>query len=99
MGQHLLLLLNSMQDHKLSINNQSQRIVLMEKAMSVAQRADTGDTGWVQSALREHENRLNSLEEQVKKLQQEVKATDVSAEVLQLRRELRNIQRQNKTTP
>ncbi|CAK9275383.1 unnamed protein product [Sphagnum jensenii] len=99
MGQHLLLLLNSMQDHKLSINNQSQRILLVEKAMSVAQRADTGDTGWVQSALREHENRLNSLEEQVKKLQQEVKATDVSAEVLQLRRELRNIQRQNKTTP
>jgi flagellin-like hook-associated protein FlgL len=99
MGQHLLLLLNSLQNQKLSIGVQSQRIQLIEKAMAVGQRGEAGDMGSVQSTLREHEIRLNSLEQELKKLQQDVKATDVSAEVLQLRREVRNLQRQNCNSP
>ncbi len=69
------------------------------QAMAVGQRGEAGDMGSVQSTLREHEIRLNSLEQELKKLQQDVKATDVSAEVLQLRREVRNLQRQNCNSP
>lgn len=65
--------------------------------MSVAQRSEAVDIGSLLLAFKEQESRVKSLEQEVKKLRQDLKATDVSAEVLQLRRELRSVQKQNIT--
>jgi len=64
------------------------------QALSIAQRAEAVDIGSVVLTLKEQETRVKLLEQEVRKLRQDLKATDVSAEVLQLRRELRNFQKQ-----
>ncbi len=68
--------------------------LLWMQALSIAQRAEAVDIGSMVLTLKEQENRVNLLEQEVKKLRQDLKVTDVSAEVLQLRRELRNLQKQ-----
>ncbi len=68
--------------------------LLWMQALSIAQRAEAVDIGSMVLTLKEQENQVNLLEQEVKKLRQDLKATDVSAEVLQLRRELRNLQKQ-----
>ncbi|KAH8964049.1 hypothetical protein BDL97_04G043400 [Sphagnum fallax] len=94
MGQHLLQVLQSVHKNDIIVGDQTQRISLLEKALSIAQRAEAVDIGSVVLTLKEQENRVKLLEQEVKKLRQDLKATDVSAEVLQLRRELRNFQKQ-----
>jgi predicted RNase H-like nuclease (RuvC/YqgF family) len=94
MGQHLLQVLQSVHKNDIAVGDQTQRISLLEKALSIAQRAEAVDIGSVVLTLKEQENRVKLLEQEVKKLRQDLKATDVSAEVLQLRRELRNFQKQ-----
>ncbi|CAM6016965.1 unnamed protein product [Sphagnum balticum] len=94
LGHHLLQVLQSVQKHEVAVGGQGQRILLLEKALSIAQRAEAVDIGSMVLTLKEQENRVNLLEQEVKKLRQDLKATDVSAEVLQLRRELRNLQKQ-----
>jgi homogentisate solanesyltransferase len=94
MGQHLLQVLQSVHKTAIAVEDQTQRISLLEKALSIAQRAEAVDIGSVVLTLKEQETRVKLLEQEVRKLRQDLKATDVSAEVLQLRRELRNFQKQ-----
>ncbi|KAL3682788.1 hypothetical protein R1sor_000810 [Riccia sorocarpa] len=92
-GQHLLLVFQTMQKQGVSLQTQAQRINLLEKAMQINQRSEAVDIGIVLLTSREQEIRLKTMEQEVLKLRQDQKATDVSAEVLQLRRELRNLQK------
>ncbi|KAL2611492.1 hypothetical protein R1flu_023184 [Riccia fluitans] len=97
MGQHLLLVFQTMQKQGVSLQNQGQRINLLEKAMQISQRSEAVDIGTVLLTSREQEIRLKTMEQEMLKLRQDQKATDVSGEVLQLRRELRNLQKSLET--
>ncbi|KAG6557019.1 hypothetical protein Mapa_001436 [Marchantia paleacea] len=97
LGHHLLLVFQTMQMQGVSIGNQGQRINLLEKAMQISQRTEAVDIGTVLLSSREQEIRLKTMEQEVLKLRQDQKATDVSAEVLQIRRELRNLQKSIET--
>uniref|UniRef100_A0A0C9RPS4 TSA: Wollemia nobilis Ref_Wollemi_Transcript_4754_1939 transcribed RNA sequence n=1 Tax=Wollemia nobilis TaxID=56998 RepID=A0A0C9RPS4_9CONI len=94
MAPHLLYVLQSLHKQESTVVNQAQRIHLLEKAMSIAQRSEAVDVGSISLTVKEQEARIKSLEQEVTKLRQDLKATDVSAEVLQLRREIRNLHKQ-----
>ncbi len=91
---HCLLSLQSCLRFLLCDCVSKRSFLLWMQALSIAQRAEAVDIGSVVLTLKEQENRVKLLEQEVKKLRQDLKATDVSAEVLQLRRELRNFQKQ-----
>lgn len=93
-SSHLFCVLQVLQKQETTAVNQAQRIQLLEKTLSIAQRSEAVDVGSVSLTVKEQEVRIKSLEKEVSKLQQDLKATDVSAEVLQLRRELRNLHKQ-----
>lgn len=67
------------------------------QALQISQRSEAVDIGTVLLTVREQEIRLKTMEQEVQKLRHELKASDVSAEVLQLRRELRNVQKSFET--
>lgn len=67
------------------------------QAMQISQRTEAVDIGTVLLSSREQEIRLKTMEQEVLKLRQDQKATDVSAEVLQIRRELRSLQKSIET--
>ena len=63
------------------------------QAVQLAQRSEAVNMGNINVTLKEHENKVKLLEAEVKKLKSNQKSTDVSAEVLQLKREFQNLQR------
>ncbi len=91
---HCLLSLQSCLRFLLCDCASKRSFLLWMQALSIAQRAEAVDIGSVVLTLKEQETRVKLLEQEVRKLRQDLKATDVSAEVLQLRRELRNFQKQ-----
>jgi homogentisate solanesyltransferase len=93
-ASHLLNVLQVLQKQETTAVNQAQRIHLLEKTLSIAQRFEAVDVGSLSLTVKEQESRIKFLEKEVSKLQQDLKAIDVSAEVLQLRRELRNLHKQ-----
>lgn len=94
MPNHLLYVLQSFHKQESTVANQTQRIHLLEKTFTIAQRSEAVDVGSLSLTVKEQEVRIKSLEQEVSKLRQELKAIDVSAEVLQLRREIRNLHKQ-----
>jgi homogentisate solanesyltransferase len=99
LGQHLLQILDKMQKHEGAIVAQAQQIGLLEKAMSVAQRSEAVDVGSLLLSMKERESHIKSLELEVKKLRQDLKAADCKAEILQIRKELHNMQQKGNTAP
>lgn len=67
---------------------------MLTQAVQLAQRSEAVTVGNMNVTLKEQENRVKLLEAEVKKLKENLKTTDVSAEVLQLRREFQDMQKQ-----
>jgi hypothetical protein len=57
------------------------------------------DIGSLCLIVKEQETKIKTLEQDVGKLQQNMKTSDVSAEVLQLRREMRSLQKKIESQP
>lgn len=65
--------------------------------MSVAQRSEAVDVSSLLLSMKERESHVKSLELEVKKLRQDLKAADCKAEILQIRKELHNMQQKGNT--
>ncbi|KAG0591019.1 hypothetical protein KC19_1G143200 [Ceratodon purpureus] len=94
MGRHLLETLQYVQNHEVALGDHAQRLLLVEKAVQLAQRSEDVNMRNMNVTLKEQENKVKLLEAEVKKLKANQKSTDVSAEVLQMKREFQNLQRQ-----
>lgn len=93
MGEHLLETLQYVQNHEVTLGGHAQRILLVEKAVQLAQRSEAVNVGNMNVTLKEQENKVTLLEAEVKKLKANQKTLDVSSEVLQLKREFLNLQK------
>lgn len=93
MGEHLLETLQYVKNHEATLGEHAQRILLVEKAVQLAQRAAAVNVGNLNVTVKEQENKVNLLEAEVKKLRANQKTGDVSSEVLQLKREFLNLQK------
>jgi homogentisate solanesyltransferase len=93
MGEHLLETLQFVQNHEAAIGGHAQRLLLVEKAVELAQRSEAVNVGNMHVTLKEQESKVKSLEAEVKKLKSVQKSADVSSEVVQLKRELQNLQK------
>lgn len=94
MGHHLLETLQHVQNHEVALGGHAQRILLVEKAVELAQRSEEVNTGNMNVSLREQELKIKTLEAEVKKLKANQKSMNASAELSQLSREFQNLQRQ-----
>lgn len=92
-SSHLSLVLQALLKQQASLSNQAQKILSMEKILSYAQLGEMADMGAMSVSVTEQEHKVKALEQEMAKLRQEFKLVDVSADVLQLRREVRNLQK------
>lgn len=93
MGAHLISVLQNVQKQEISVSSITQRVLLMEKALSLSQRSEAVDIGTLSLTVRQQDAKIKALEQETSRLRKELKAVNVSAEVLQLRRELQNLQK------
>lgn len=93
MGSHVHLVLQSMQKQEVVVSSLTQRVLLLEKALSISQRSEAVDVGTLSLTVRQQEAKIKSLETEAGKLRQELKASNVSSEVQKLRRELQTLQK------
>ncbi|KAJ7517711.1 hypothetical protein O6H91_21G037300 [Diphasiastrum complanatum] len=93
MGPHLLYLLHAFQSQEGAVESQGERLMLLEKAFSLAQRSEAVDIGSVQLTVKEQEAKMKKLEQEIAKLRRDLKAANVSGEVTQLREEVRSLKK------
>lgn len=90
---HLFYVLQMIHKQESSVGDLTQRVILLEKSLSLSQRSAAVDIGSLCLIVKEQEAKIKTLEQDVDKLQQNAKTSDVSAEVLQLRREMQSLQK------
>ncbi|KAI5083708.1 hypothetical protein GOP47_0003451 [Adiantum capillus-veneris] len=93
MGSHLNSVLHSMQKQDVVVSSLTQRILLLEKALSISQRSEAVDLGNLSLTVRQQDAKIKSLESEAGKLRQELKQANMSSEVQKLRRELQTLQK------
>lgn len=93
MSLHLNAVLQNLQKQEVSVSSLTQRVLLLEKAMSISQRSEAVDVGTLSLTVRQQDAKIKSLEHETSKLRQELKAVNVSTEVQKLRRELQTLQK------
>lgn len=90
---HLFYVLQMLHKQEASVGDLTQRVILLEQSLSLSQRSAAVDIGSLCLIIKEQEAKIKTLEQDVGKLQQNMKTSDVSAEVLQLSREMRSLQK------
>jgi len=96
---HLFCVLQMLHKQEASVGDLTQRVILLEKSLSLSQRSAAVDIGSLCLIVKEQEAKIKTLEQDVGKLQQNMKTSDVSAEVLQLRREMLSLQKKIESQP
>eukprot|EP00249_Psilotum_nudum_P007089 c20300_g1_i3 orf=685-1842(-) len=93
-GSHLLCLQHFLQKQEALVAGVTQRVLVLEKTLSIAQRSEAINVGTLSLTVQEQDAKIKALEKEVTRLQKDIKAVDVSEEVLLLHREVRNLQKQ-----
>eukprot|EP00250_Pteridium_aquilinum_P013376 c21304_g1_i1 orf=127-1209(+) len=93
MSSHLNSVLQNTQKQESLVSSLTQRVLLLEKALSISQRSEAVDVGTLSLTVRQQDAKIKSLESETGKLRQDLKATNVSSEVQKLRRELQTLQK------
>lgn len=93
MGFHLNSVLQNLQKQDIAVSSLTERIQLLEKALSVSQRSEAVEIGTLALTIRQQDAKIKALEQETSRLRHDFKAVRVSSDVQQLRRELQNLQK------